>query len=82
MKTLYVSGPMTGLPDLNFPAFHAAAAKLPDADLTVLLWVRYADGTSDWAAGWWDGDCWRDAASGGPVSGTVTHWAEPAGPLA
>lgn len=24
----YVSGPMTGLPLLNFPAFHAAAAKL------------------------------------------------------
>lgn len=25
---IYISGPMTGLPDLNFPAFHAAAAKL------------------------------------------------------
>jgi hypothetical protein len=28
MKKVYISGPMTGLPDLNFPAFHAAAAKL------------------------------------------------------
>jgi len=28
MKTIYVSGPMTGMPDLNFPAFHAAAAML------------------------------------------------------
>lgn len=27
-KTVYLSGPMTGLPDLNFPAFHAAAADL------------------------------------------------------
>lgn len=27
MKT-YISGPMTGLPDLNFPAFFAAAEKL------------------------------------------------------
>lgn len=25
---LYISGPMTGLPDFNFPAFHAAAAQL------------------------------------------------------
>lgn len=24
----YIAGPMTGLPDLNFPAFHAAAAQL------------------------------------------------------
>ena len=27
-KTVYISGPMTGLPDLNFPAFHAAALHL------------------------------------------------------
>lgn len=26
--SLYLSGPMTGLPDLNFPAFHAEAARL------------------------------------------------------
>lgn len=26
--TLYIAGPMTGLPELNFPAFHAAAAEL------------------------------------------------------
>lgn len=24
----YISGPMTGMPDLNFPAFHKAAASL------------------------------------------------------
>lgn len=28
MKHVYISGPMTGLPDLNFPAFHAAAKAL------------------------------------------------------
>lgn len=28
MSRYYVAGPMTGLPELNFPAFHAAAAKL------------------------------------------------------
>lgn len=27
-KRLYVAGPMSGLPDFNFPAFHAAAAAL------------------------------------------------------
>ena len=28
MKRIYISGPMTGMPDFNFPAFHAEAARL------------------------------------------------------
>ena len=28
MKQVYISGPMTGLPELNFPAFHTAAKAL------------------------------------------------------
>jgi hypothetical protein len=28
MKRIYIAGPMTGLPELNFPAFHAAAKAL------------------------------------------------------
>lgn len=35
MTHLYVSGPMTGMPDLNFPAFHEAAAALRAAGYTV-----------------------------------------------
>jgi hypothetical protein len=57
------------------------ADQLPDADMTVLLWV--VCGTEqDWCSGWWDGDCWRDCASGGEVAGRVTHWAEVEGPAA
>lgn len=28
---IYISGPMTGLPDLNFPALRDAAANFPGA---------------------------------------------------
>jgi hypothetical protein len=28
MKRIYISGPMTGVPDFNFPAFNAEAARL------------------------------------------------------
>jgi hypothetical protein len=33
---VYIAGPMTGLPDYNFPAFNAEAAKLRDQGFTVL----------------------------------------------
>jgi hypothetical protein len=35
MKTVYVAGPMTGLPEFNFPAFHAAAGQLRARGLAV-----------------------------------------------
>lgn len=30
LKRIYISGPMTGMPDLNFPAFNAKAKELRD----------------------------------------------------
>lgn len=36
VTTLYLSGPMAGLPEHNFPAFHAARAKLRAASYTVV----------------------------------------------
>ena len=35
-KRFYISGPMSGLPQCNFPAFHAAAARLRDQGYTVV----------------------------------------------
>lgn len=46
---LYVSGPMTGHPDLNFPAFHAAAERLRRKGYAV---VNPADLNPDPAAEW------------------------------
>ena len=33
---VYLSGPMSGLPESNYPAFHNAAAQLRDAGYTVI----------------------------------------------
>ena len=40
---LYVSGPMTGLPDLNFPAFIAATTKLRSMGFEVISPVEIND---------------------------------------
>lgn len=36
MNRIYISGPMSGLPEQNFPAFHAAAAQLRAAGHQVI----------------------------------------------
>ena len=64
--------------------WHPASGDKPDADATVLLWIPGFDTLvpSGWEAGFWDGENWRLAESGGLVDGTVTHWAMPEGPAA
>lgn len=45
---LYIAGPMTGRPDLNFPAFDAAARQLIDAGYEVLNPTRHSKGHPGW----------------------------------
>jgi hypothetical protein len=48
---IYLSGPMSGLPDLNFPAFNAAAAKLRSLGYTVVNPAELnPDNTTAWDA--------------------------------
>ena len=61
--------------------WHAVTDALPDADLTVLMWVEEPDGGRDWFSGWLDGDVWRDSTAM-PVAGRVTHWSDVQGPSA
>lgn len=59
--------------------WHQVADAMPDSDITVLMWIVYEDGDTDWCAGWWDSEVWRDSG-GAPVFGEVTAWCEPQGP--
>lgn len=51
MKRVYIAGPMTGLPQLNFPAFHATAQKWRGLGYEV---VNPAELCPDPAASWHD----------------------------
>lgn len=54
MKRIYIAGPMTGLPELNFPAFHRAASFLRAAGHTA---INPAEIVTDQTAKW--EDCMR-----------------------
>jgi hypothetical protein len=50
-RKLYLSGPMTGLPQLNFPAFHRAAARLRERGYVVVSPAELnPDNTVTWQA--------------------------------
>ena len=50
-ERIYISGPMSGLPDLNFPAFHAAAAALRAKGFDAVNPAELnADNQGDWAS--------------------------------
>jgi len=53
---IYVAGPMTGLPEYNYPAFHAAAAELAELGYEVLSPATHAadvaNGTADGEDKW------------------------------
>lgn len=51
MKRIYIAGPMTGYPELNHPAFHAAAAKLRAKGFEVVnpAEINPVDTSLDWA---------------------------------
>lgn len=53
-KKIYIAGPMTGLPELNFPAFHREAAWLRAMGVEV---VNPAEINADLTAKW--EDCMR-----------------------
>lgn len=55
MTRWYIAGPMTGLPELNFPAFHTAARRLRELGFDV---VNPAEINQDPCASWQQ--CMRD----------------------
>ena len=52
---------------------------MPDADKTVMVNTEFCFEADDpelvWY-GWWDGEVWRDASSGAPITSKVLAWAD------
>jgi hypothetical protein len=66
--------------DLEVVRWMPAGAELPDAETMVILWL-VSDEAGEWfEAGFWDGECWRLAESGGLPTQRVTHWTQLNGP--
>lgn len=59
----------------------ALPQQMPDAEASVLVqYIDPTDSARDICSAWWDGEVWRDCASGGQIEATVTYWADPKGP--
>lgn len=50
MKTIYLSGPMTGLPEFNFPEFHRIAAELRAKGYEVINPAEIEQPDKSWGA--------------------------------
>lgn len=50
MKCIYISGPMTGIEDHNFPAFHSEAARLRALGYFVVSPAEFANIGKSWEA--------------------------------
>lgn len=61
--------------------WHPVSERMPNADETVIAWFEHK-GSSDWAAGYYDGEEWRLFEVDPRIRVTVTHWAQPKGPQA
>lgn len=48
LKRVYISGPMTGLPDLNFPAFNAEAKRLRKLGYDVVNPAELCSSSATW----------------------------------
>jgi nucleoside 2-deoxyribosyltransferase len=48
LKKIYLAGPMSGYPELNFPAFHAEAARLRGLGYEVVNPAELNPNSSDW----------------------------------
>jgi hypothetical protein len=48
MKCIYISGPMSGIEDYNFPVFRAAAARLRELDYFVVSPHEFANVGKTW----------------------------------
>ncbi len=60
--------------------YDATKATRPDSEITVQLQLRDAEGGTSVETGWWDGEVWRLAESGGVPMHRVTFWAAVDGP--